>query len=150
MERFKTAWFKRCAIAGLCLAAAAASPAAAHEVEAAGLKIVHPWTLEPQQGATTVVVSMTIHNTGAEAERLVSAASAFAKAADLRDGATEAAPVSPVEIPAGGTLKLKASGVHVRLTDVTEPLAGYETFPLSLTFEKAGKVDIQVMVEERN
>lgn len=126
------------------------APCHAHDLKAGNLKIVHPWALEPQQDATTVVVSMTIHNTGAVAERLLSASSPFAKGAELRQGEEPAIASGPVEIPAGGTLKLKASGPHVTLTNVTEPLAGYEMFPLSLTFEKAGKVDIEVMVEERN
>lgn len=124
--------------------------AMAHEVEAGGLKIVHPWTFEPAEGAKSAVVSMTIHNTGARAERLLAAASPFSAGAELRQGSGPEHPSGPIEIPAGETVKLRAGGPHVTLTGVSEPLAGYETFPLSLTFETAGKVDIEVMVEERN
>lgn len=129
--------------------AVTASAAPAHEFEAGSLRIVHPWTREPAAGANSVVVSMTIHNTGSAAERLLAAASPFSVEALLRQGNAPEEPSGPIEIPAGETVKLRAGGQHVTLSGVTEPLAGYETFPLSLTFEKAGKVGIEVMVEEK-
>ena len=144
--------FSRMLAATLAVAApmVLAPVAMAHEVEAGGLKIVHPWTYEPAEGAKSAVVSMTIHNTGALADRLLAAASPFSAGAELRQGNEPEQPSGPIDIPAGETVKLRAGGPHVTLIGVSEPLAGYETFPLSLTFETAGKVDIEVMVEERN
>ncbi len=130
--------------------AVASTSASAHEFETGGLKIVHPWTFEPPEGARTAIISMTIHNSGTAPERLLAAASPFATGAGLRQGNEPEQPSGAIEIPAGGTVKLRASGPHITLSGLTEPLAGYEMFPLSLTFEQAGKVDIEVMVEEHN
>ena len=58
----------------------------AHDFEMGSLKIVHPWTMEPEKGAAAVNISMTIHNNGAAAERLLSASSPFAATAEFRQG----------------------------------------------------------------
>lgn len=143
-------WLLRCLGMSAMIGLAMAGTATAHEFEAGSLKIVHPWTMEPEKGATAVVVSMTIHNSGAAAERLLSASSPFAATAEFRHGKEETETGGPVEIPAGGSVKLRAGDLHLRLAGVSEPLSGYEMFPLTLNFETAGKVDIEVMVEEHN
>lgn len=117
---------------------------AAHEVKLEHLKIVHPHTMEPAAGVTDVTVSMKIRNSGSEPERLTAASSPLAREALVAGG------VDGIAIPAGGSIELTATGPHIRLLGLTEPLTGYEMFPLWLTFAHAGRVEVEVMVEENN
>jgi len=58
--------------------ALAASPGSAHEQVVGGMRIKHPYAVEPQDATRDVPVFMTIV-TGAQADRLVGARSPFAK-----------------------------------------------------------------------
>lgn len=61
-------------------------------------------------------------------------------------GMMEMKPVSSVSIPAGKTVKFEPGGYHVMLVDLAKPLTAGQKFTLTLTFEKAGKVDVPVEV----
>jgi copper(I)-binding protein len=50
-------------------------------------------------------------------------------------------------VPAKGELILKSAGPHIALGGLRKPLNAYGTVPMSLVFERAGKMDIEVMVE---
>jgi periplasmic copper chaperone A len=52
-----------------------------------------------------------------------------------------------LSIPAGGSVVLKPGSYHVMLIGLKKPLTAGETFPLTLTFEKAGNVSITVPVQ---
>ena len=131
--------------------------ASGHETVHESLKIVHPYTKEPASGVRDLDVSMTIRNSGTEAERIIAASSPMAASVEIRAAAAAQANSQPdgqsdgqsaIEIPAGGSVKLSAAGPHIRLRGLTEPLTGYATFPLWLTFAHAGRVEVEVMVEE--
>jgi len=50
-------------------------------------------------------------------------------------------------VPAGETLMLARGGKHVMLMGLTAPLENGATVPLTLTFEKAGDITIDVVVD---
>lgn len=126
---------------------AMASGAVAHEKAHGHLKIVHPFTVEPiDPKARDVTVLMTIHNLGKIADRLVSASSPLAEKAEI--GTAPPTDDHTVDLPAGGTVAFSRTGARIELKGLTERLTGYETFPLWLTFEKAGRVEVEVLVEE--
>jgi hypothetical protein len=52
-----------------------------------------------------------------------------------------------VQVPSGGQVEFKPGGYHVMLFGVRDPLEVGEEFPMTLTFEKAGTVEVTVMVE---
>jgi periplasmic copper chaperone A len=134
------------------LSAAIGLPCAAHEFTISGLHINHPYTIEPvERLPRTLPVYMEIRNSGAS-DRLISVASEHAKSAALvsaaRDGST-AGPIAAIEIPAGAKIVLGPAVAHIQLRDLTEPVEGYEYFTVTLTFEKAGRVEVEVCVEDR-
>ena len=49
-------------------------------------------------------------------------------------------------IPAGGKVELKPMGLHVMMMGITEKLVEGETLVLTLTFEKAGSVELAVPI----
>jgi hypothetical protein len=55
--------------------------------------------------------------------------------------------VEAIEVPADGMASLRPGGFHIMLIGLTEPLKEGERFPLTLTFEKAGSVTVEVAVE---
>jgi len=54
--------------------------------------------------------------------------------------------VDAVEVPAGQTVAFAPGGLHVMLIGLKEPLITGKTFPLTLNFEQAGAVTLEVAV----
>jgi copper(I)-binding protein len=52
-----------------------------------------------------------------------------------------------IEIGAGETVALRPGGYHLMLVNLKHPLGEGEDVPLTLTFEKAGSLDVVVKVE---
>ena len=130
---------------------AVASTAAGHEFKIKDLEFIHPYTREPARGVKDVSVYMVLRNTGGTGERIVGVSSPFAARGELRAAkAAGEGQLPAIEIAANATMELEAEGPHIRLLGLTEPLDGYQYFPVLLTFERAGRVEIDVYVEERN
>jgi periplasmic copper chaperone A len=56
-------------------------------------------------------------------------------------------PVAAIEIPPGGTVALAPGGYHIMLMGLTAPLREGKKFPLTLRFEKAGRVTVEVEIK---
>ena len=133
-----------CLVAVL-VAVALAAPAAAHSHKAKRLEIVHPHTLQTQKGTVTARVFMTIKNDGRAADRLVSASTPRASKVELNGvGKGDTAFV----VKAGSELGLAGDGPSVVLVGLKKPLDAYDDFKMTIVFEKAGPIAIDVMVEE--
>lgn len=88
---------------------------------------------------------------GAAADRLLSGSAPVAKNVELHtmemDGSVmRMRPVDAVAVPAGQTVELKPGGLHVMFMGLAQPLKDGSSFPLTLRFEKAGNVTVQVKV----
>ena len=95
---------------------------------------------------------MTIMNHGA-ADRLISAAAPVSAKTELHNhindnGVMRMRKVPAIDIPAGETVTLKPGGLHVMFMGLKAPLQEGGSFPLALTFEKAGTVTVQVPVKK--
>ncbi len=93
---------------------------------------------------------MQITNVG-EADRLLSAHAEVGAVTELHTHIKEGdimrmRPVDGIDIPAHAELALKPGSYHVMLMKLKAPLKEGESFPLELTFEKAGTVTIEVPV----
>jgi periplasmic copper chaperone A len=138
----------RNAIAGLMAAMLAlgfADAASAHGYKRKNIEIVHPWTADkPQPGGRDAIVSMDIKNAGASADRLVGATSAIAERVELATGSAAKA----IEVAPRGRVDLTAKTQHLRLVGLKKRLTAYDTLPVTLVFERAGRIRIDVLVEE--
>lgn len=137
-----------------CLVFAVSAQAGEHTVTAGALQIVHPWSRATPGGARTAAGYLSVTNTGSVPDTLVSvsadtvAAKAEVHEVTTRDGVMSMKEVpGGVAVPASGTLTLKPGAYHIMFTGLKRPLKQGETFPGSLTFEKAGKVDVEFTVE---
>lgn len=140
----------------LLLLAALATPvcfAQAEEYNAGALSIAGPWSMELPPNAPTVAAYFVIHNSGASADRLVSVNTPIAGNAQLHqhvhaNGLMKMQPVPGVDVPAGGDAVFAPMGYHVMLLDLKDKpaLVAGKSFPLTLHFEKAPEVTLQVNV----
>jgi copper(I)-binding protein len=104
-------------------------------------------------GAKTGAVYMTILNHGATADRLAAASTPVAGHAELHetiseDGVMKMRPVDGIPIDPSGKAVLKPGGMHLMLLDLKAPLKLGDTFPVTLVFDRAGKVTVTVKVEK--
>jgi copper(I)-binding protein len=129
----------------------AANAANAHSHKLRALEIVHPWCIETEDTAKPVAVFMTIKNAGAKPDRLLRASASDAAKTELRAGVppdAEGEVVASIPIDGRGEVNLKRGGPHILLTGVKKQLGPYDSFLMTLTFARAGKVEVEVMVEE--
>ena len=136
----------------LLFAAAIVPPAAAHSHKTKSLEIVHPWTPETvQKEATTARVFMTIKNRGRVPDRLISASTPRAEKVELvagEEGDGDGKSAAPFSIAPGKELAFHAKGRHLVLTGVRKAFHAYDDFKMTLVFEKAGRIVVDVVVEE--
>lgn len=138
------------------LALLGALPAWAHDFKAGDLRIDHPYATPSRPGlATGAVYFKSIRNTGAVADRLLSAATPVAGAVEIhrmqmQGDVMQMRAVPSLEMPAGATVVMKhgtPDGHHLMLADLKAPLKDGDRFPVTLTFEKAGVHTVQVWVQ---
>lgn len=97
---------------------------------------------------------MVIENTGAEEDRLVAAASDIAARVELHTHKADANGVMQMlevtegfAIPAGGSHALARGGDHVMFLGLNRSLAHGDVVTVTLTFEKAGEITLDVPVD---
>jgi len=118
-----------------------------------GLTVAHPWARASAGPATTGAAYLTIGNGGNQDDRLIAvAAGSVAGMAMLhthiKDGEVmKMRHVESIVVKAGGTATLAPGGDHVMLMGLKAPLKEGGRFPMTLTFEKAGAVTVEVAIE---
>jgi copper(I)-binding protein len=129
------------------------TPVLAHEVTVGDLQIIHPHIPQPAASAKVAGGYMAIANTGTEPDRLIGIETDFAAKAEVHESKVDASgvgtmdPVPALEIPAGGTVSLEQGGLHVMLMGLTNKLTEGEVHKATLIFERAGRVEIEFMIE---
>jgi len=130
----------------------AAGGALAHGFKAGAIEIDHPWARATAPSAQNGAAYLVLNGTGRESDRLLSAATPIAEKAELHthlmdNGVMKMRPVDAIEVTPGSPTALQPGGLHIMLFGLKQPLAKGKAFPLTLTFEKAGSVTVQVDVE---
>ena len=145
--------FRSSALALLALAAICAEPASAQQVKAGDLVLDHAWARATPKGASVGGGYMTITNTGAAPDRLVGGSTDIAKSFEVHEmkmdgGVMKMRPVAGgLEIKPGQTVTLDPSGYHVMFVGLKDQLKQGGHFKATLDFAKAGKVDVDFVVE---
>ncbi|TPM26398.1 copper chaperone PCu(A)C [Mesorhizobium sp. B2-3-3] len=125
----------------------------AHEFKAGDLEIEHPWSRATPAGAKVAGGYFTVVNKGGTPDRLLSISSDISEKAELhemgvKDGVMTMRPVSGgLEIPAGGKVALAPGGYHLMFIGLKRQPKQGEKFAATLTFEKAGTVNVEFAVE---
>jgi copper(I)-binding protein len=139
------------------MAAIAVSAAAfAHGYSAGDVSIGHPFATPSLQGARTGAAYIaTLENTGSRRDRLLRASTPVAQRVELHEMNVDANGVMrmreldaiAVEPKAAPIRMRPGMGIHLMLIDLTQPLKEGDTFPMTLEFERAGKVEVKVVVQ---
>ena len=130
-----------------------ASVANAKDYKAGALEVDSPWSRAIPNGATVAAGYMTIRNTGTTPDRLVSASTPIASMIMIHEmtmdnGVMKMRMVTDgLEIEPGATVELKPNSSHLMIMNVKQPIKKGKPFAATLTFEKAGTVDIEFSVE---
>lgn len=141
----------RTLFAALALAALAV-PALAHDITFGALELNAPFARATLPNAPVGGGFLTIVNTGQGDDRLVSVSVDFAKQAQIHEMAMEGDVMKMRQlpdglvIPAGATVTLVPGGYHLMFMGLSQPLVEGETVPVTLTFEKAGTVTIDLHI----
>ncbi|MFV3282506.1 copper chaperone PCu(A)C [Pseudomonas sp. NY15356] len=129
----------------------------AHEYTVGNLHIAHPWSLALPPNAPNVAAYFVVHNNGQQDDRLLSVDSPITDDAQLHehartaDGLMKMQQVPSVPVPAGKDLIFAPSAYHVMLMQPKDRslLSDGKRFPLTLHFEKAGDVTVEVAVQQQ-
>lgn len=130
------------------------TPAFAHNgvIHLGPLNISVPFTRATLPNAPVGGGFLTIENTGAEADRLISATSSVAKDTQIHSMAMEGDVMKMrelsdgLELPAGETVVLAPGGFHIMFMGLSQPFVEGETVTVTLTFDKAGTVEVPLPV----
>jgi periplasmic copper chaperone A len=131
--------------------------ASAREFQLGELRIEHPYANATPTGARNgAAYFKAINNAGKLPDRLLSAKSTVAASTEIHtmrmDGnIMRMREVPSIELPASGATLFGQGtehGYHIMLMGLKEPLKEGGSFKLNLKFEKAGEVEVSVLVEK--
>jgi periplasmic copper chaperone A len=130
-----------------------AAPARAEEIKAGDLVITQAWSRATPGGAKIGGGYLTIENKGSAPDRLVGASGDVAGKVEVHEMAVNNGVMTmrPLDkglvIEPGKTVKLAPGGSHLMLFDLKNPLKQGDKVPITLEFEKAGKVKLSLDVQ---
>lgn len=135
------------------LAFACSTNVRAQTASAGSISIESAWSRETPGGASVAAGYLTIKNSGAAPDRLLSVSSEIAGHAQIHemsmaDGVMKMREVTDgLPIPANGEVVLDPEHYHLMFTELKRPLKQGEEFSATLDFEKAGPVQATFEVE---
>jgi len=129
------------------------APLLAHDYKLGSLEIAHPWTRATAPTAKSGGGFLTITNKGTTPDRLIAARSPVSLKVEVHEMKMEGSVMrmreveKGLEIPPGATVTLKPGGYHIMFMELKAPLAKDNKVPVTLVFEKAGSIDVELAVE---
>ena len=129
------------------------TPVCAADVKAGDLVITQAWSRATPNGAKVGGGYLTIENKGKSADKLVGVSGDVSPRIEVHEMSMDngVMKMRPVEgglaIEPGKTVKLAPSGFHLMIMDLKSPLKQGDKLPLTLEFEKAGKVAVTLDVQ---
>ncbi|NNE25194.1 MAG: copper chaperone PCu(A)C [Rhizobiales bacterium] len=129
--------------------ATASMPANAADTVHGSLRIVDPWSKATigKNGAAYFMIM----NHGDQMDRLVGVETPATDKAEIHthlmeDGVMKMRQIKAIEVHPGAPAVLKPGGDHIMLFNLKKKWVTGETMPLTLVFERAGKVDVMVNI----
>ncbi|WP_426150322.1 copper chaperone PCu(A)C [Pseudomonas sp. DC3000-4b1] len=125
----------------------------ADDYQVVALRVATPWSQALPPNAPTVAVYFTVRNQGVADDRLLGVETPIAAEAQMHqhvgaDGMMKMERVDSVIVPAGGQARFAPMGNHVMLLGLQDRSSLVEggSFPLTLRFQHAGDLQVQVQV----
>lgn len=140
-------------VAGACLVLTPFTRSQAHDYRAGEIAIAHLWTRAVGVSAPTAAGYLVLRNQGSVPDRLIAAASPMARAVELHsmtmtDNVMRMRPIPDgVALPLGQDVRFEPGGLHIMLVGPTGGFTQGMRVPLTLRFEHAGEVTVELSVE---
>ncbi len=129
-----------------------ALPATAQQYQVGDIEILHPWTRATPKGIKVGSGYLYIINHSSTPDRLVSISTNGVQTTEIHSMAVVNDIMkmekmhNGIEIPGNGEITLKPGGNHIMFMGLTKPFKLGDKISATLTFEKAGTVDIDFSV----
>ncbi|MFZ5854179.1 MAG: copper chaperone PCu(A)C [Chloroflexota bacterium] len=136
------------------VAVAAATLAACSTGGTSGPTISDAWVRPAMGPDRPAAAYLVITNRSNQADALLSVSIPGASSVEIHETTTDASgmmgmhPISRLEVPAGGTVKLEPGGYHLMIMGLTTPLEVGSKVKLELVFERAGTVVVEADVRQ--
>lgn len=136
------------------IASLLAGMAAAHDVKIGDLRVSDPYARATVPGQPSGAAYLSIENKGNAADRLLGASSPVADSVEIHTMAMEGNVMRMREAkelaikPSAKITMQPGDGYHLMLLGLRQPLKAGDTVPLTLSFEKAGKAEVSVIVKD--
>lgn len=130
-----------------------AGPVMAHDYSKGEIDVDHPWSRPTPPGASMGVGYMVIRNHGGSDITLVGASTPRAGRVSIhetrmKDGVMAMQPLANgLSVAAGETVELKPHSYHLMLEQLVKPLKAGERVSLTLEFEEAGTLPVELNVQ---
>ena len=144
---------KRISLILMALVALWASPLLAQSFKVGDIEVDHPWLRATPGKADTTAGYFRVTNTGAASDRLVGATTSVASSVMIYEtttdrGVSKMRPLAGgLEIKPGQTVELKPGSFHAMFMGLKQPLKQGDRVKGTLSFEKAGALDVEYSVE---
>ena len=135
----------------------AASAVARDRASAAGdVVVTHPFAVPTLPGATVGGAYLgALKNSSSKADKLVKVATPVAASVEIHDmnvdakGVMRMREIDGIVVPPNETVTMSpGTGMHLMLMGLRRPLKAGESFPMTLQFERGGKLEVDVVVEK--
>ena len=118
----------------------------------ADIRVEQPYARATGPGQRAGGGYLLLENTGKAADRLLSVRADVSASVELHtmsmDGdVMRMRELDGIDVPAGQRVELKPGGMHIMFMGLKAPLKAGDTFPATLTFQKAGQVKVTVTVK---
>ncbi len=137
----------------LALSAACGGDATTEPAASGGITVEEAWARPPAMAGGNGAAYFLVRNDGDTADRLIAVSSPLAmtemhESSMAEDGTMAMSPVDGVDVPANSTVAFERGGLHIMFMGVAEPPAVGDTVQLTLTFQNAGDITLDVPVRE--
>jgi copper(I)-binding protein len=136
------------------IAAICGSPALAHDYTIGALHVQQPVARPSFPGQPSGAAYVSIENNGKQADKLVGVSTPIAASAQIHTmtmvgNVMKMREVDGIELEPSGKIAMQpGNGYHIMLMGLKQPLKVGDQFPMTLMFEKAGKLKVSVDVKE--
>jgi len=118
----------------------------------ADIRVEQPYARATVPGQRAGGGYLLLENTGKAADRLLSVHADVSASVEMHtmsmDGnVMRMRELDGIDVPAGQRVELKPGGMHIMFMGLKAPLKAGDTFPATLTFQKAGEVKVTVTVK---
>lgn len=121
--------------------------------QAESLQVQEAWA-RPAPAGSNGGVFFVVKNPTGQPDRLLLASAPVAETTELHlsmmhhDGTMSMQPQEAIDVPARSTVKFEPGGFHVMLIGLKQELKPGDKFLLTLSFERAGEIQVEVTVKQ--